>query len=50
MNRVNLDLNKLLGFKIVANDLSSIKSLKIGAKLGQKPAPKPSQKTEAKNS
>ena len=44
MNRVNLDLKKLLGFKIVANHLSSIKSLKIGSKFGKKPSPKPDAK------
>ncbi len=50
MNRVNLDLSKLLGFKIVANQLTSIQSLKIGSKLGSKPGQKPSQKPEARNS
>jgi hypothetical protein len=41
MKRINLDLKKLLGFRIVANQLSSIKSLKIGSKLGGKPGTKP---------
>ena len=51
MNRVNLDLKKLLGFKIIASQLNKEKSLKIGAKLGSKPGGgKPSPKTEAKNS
>lgn len=50
MKRINLDLNKLLGFKIVANQLNNINSLKIGAKLGGKPGIKPSSKSEAKNS
>ena len=50
MNRVNLDLKKLLGFRIVANQVKSIKSLKIGAKLGTKPGFKPNPKSEAKNS
>ena len=50
MNRVNLDLKKLLGFRIVANQVKSTKSLKIGAKLGGKPGVKPSPKSEAKNS
>ena len=50
MNRINLDLKKLLGFKIVANQVKSIKSLKIGAKLGGKPGFKPSPKPDAKNS
>ena len=50
MNRINLDLKKLLGFKIVANQVKSIKSLKIGAKLGGKPGLKLSPKPDAKNS
>jgi hypothetical protein len=54
VNRVNLDLKKLLGFKIVANQLSSSKTFKIGAKLGDKIGvigPKPgSSKPESKNS
>ena len=50
MNRVNVDLKKLLGFRIVANQVKSIKSLKIGAKLGTKPGFKPNPKSEAKNS
>ena len=50
MNRVNLDLKNLLGFRIVANQVKSIKSLKIGAKLGTKPGFKPNPKSEAKNS
>ena len=50
MKRVNLDLSKLLGFKIIANQLNNMKSLKIGAKLGGKPGLKPSPKPEAKNS
>ena len=36
MKRVNLDLSKLLGFKIIANQLNKMKSLKIGSKLGGK--------------
>lgn len=36
MNRVNLDLKKLLGFKLIANPLGNVKSLKIGSKLGDK--------------
>ncbi len=48
MNRVNLDLKKLLGFKLVANQLNSIKSLKIGSKLGDKIGSK--GKPEAKKS
>jgi hypothetical protein len=50
MKRINIDLKKLLGFKIVANQLSNINSLKIGAKLGGKPGVKPSPKSAAKNS
>jgi hypothetical protein len=50
MNRVNLDLKKLLGFRIVANQVKSVKSLKMGAKLGTKPGLKPSPKPDAKNS
>ena len=50
VNRVNVDLKNLLGFRIVANQVKSIKSLKIGAKLGSKPGFKPSPKPEAKNS
>ena len=51
MNRINLDLKKLLGFKLVANQLSSIKSLKIGSKLGEKiGGGKGNPKPEAKNS
>jgi hypothetical protein len=33
MSRVNLDLKKLLGFKIIASQLGSIKSLKISIKI-----------------
>jgi hypothetical protein len=50
MNRVNLDLKKLLGFKIIASQLGSIKSLKISAKVGSKPGIKPGSKPKAKNS
>lgn len=50
MNRINLDLKKLLGFRIVANQLNSINSLKIGSKLGSKPGLKPSPKLDVKNS
>ena len=46
VNRVNVDLKNLLGFRIVANQVKSIKSLKIGSKPGKKPSPKP----DAKNS
>ena len=35
MKRVNLDLSRLLGFKIVANHSCSTQSLKIGSKIGQ---------------
>jgi hypothetical protein len=34
MNRINLDLKKLLGFKIVANHLCSTKSVKLSSKIG----------------
>ena len=50
MNRINLDLKKLLGFRIVANQSSGIKSLKIGSKLGQKAGVKTNPKPEAVNS
>jgi hypothetical protein len=50
VNRVNLDLKKLLGFKIIASQLNNVKSLKVGAKLGRKPGVKPGSKSEAKNS
>jgi hypothetical protein len=51
VNRINLDLKKLLGFRIVANQLTGIKSLKIGSKLGVKigggkGGPKPSSKNQ----
>ena len=35
MKRVNLDLSKLLGFKLVADQLSSTKLLKTGSKIGR---------------
>ena len=35
MKRVNLDLSRLLGFKIVANHSCSTQSLKIGSKIGR---------------
>lgn len=41
MNRVNLDLKKLLGFKIIASQLNNVKSLTVGAKLGVKVGIKP---------
>jgi hypothetical protein len=51
VNRINLDFKKLLGFKLVANQLSSIKSLKIGSKIGSKiGGGKANPKPEAKNS
>jgi hypothetical protein len=51
VNRINLDLKKLLGFKIVANQGKSIKSLKIGSKIGSKVGGgKGNPKPEAKNS
>ena len=34
MNHINLDLKKLLGFKIVVNHSCSTQSLKIGSKIG----------------
>lgn len=36
MNSVKLDLNRLLGFKIIAKDIQRKQSLKLGAKVGQK--------------
>jgi hypothetical protein len=52
MKRVNLDLKKLLGFKIVSNEVTSSKTLKISSKLGDKiGGPKPSTpKLKARNS
>lgn len=36
MKSLNLDLTKLLGFKIVANQTKSTEPLKISSKLGDK--------------
>lgn len=36
MSKINLDLNKLLGFKIIASEVASTQRVVIGAKLGQK--------------
>jgi len=35
VNRINLDLKKLLGFKLVADQLCSTKLLKTGSKIGR---------------
>jgi hypothetical protein len=34
VNRINLDLKKLLGFKIIAIQSCNIKALKLGSKIG----------------
>lgn len=42
MAPIQLDLSKLLGFKIVANEIGSkAQKVAIGAKLGGKPGTKP---------
>jgi hypothetical protein len=52
VKRINLDLKKLLGFKIVASQSSSSELLKISAKLGDKigEGGKSNPKPEFKNS
>ncbi len=36
MNAIKLDLKKLFGFKIIANEIPSHDNVTIGAKLGEK--------------
>jgi hypothetical protein len=44
MSSIKLDLNKLLGFKILAKEINAQKFISIGAKVGSKPGFKPSPK------
>lgn len=49
MNRIKLDLSKLLGFKIVASDFDPYpQHVSIGAKLGEKEGVKTGAKASVK--
>ena len=43
MSAIRLDLSKLLGFKIIANEFTNSQPVLIGAKLGEKPGVKGSR-------
>ncbi len=50
MAPIQLDLRKLLGFKIVANEIGSkAQQVAIGAKIGGKPGAKPGAKPKPAN-